>query len=211
LTVEERCAVEDAITVALGAVFAQGDLARPLVEITVTERLATRLNEMLSAGQPVPGFNCRVFETVVVGGEGKNAAGTELEKRPDLTVRRCGDHPPGVHRLENALFVECKVIDRTRTMKCYVPAGLARFVDGRYASAVSVGLMVGYVDGAYSLPITLQQYLNRKDCQCPSQVVQRAGPSLRGVHETAHTRTWKYPGGGAPGVVCVGHLWMVAG
>lgn len=210
LTIEELCAVEEAIGVALDAILAEKVLERPLVEIKVTRRLRTRLNEMLSLGQPVPGFNCRIFETVVVGNEEENAAGTELEKRPDLTIRRSGEHPLGVQRGENALFIECKVVDRTRTMKRYVPDGLARFVDGRYASAVSIGLMVAYVDGAYSLPGTLEQYLRRKDCPCPAPVTRRGGASQRGVHVTSHARTWPYPDGGAPGAVRVGHLWVTA-
>jgi hypothetical protein len=210
LTREELCAVEEAIGVALEAILADRGRARPLDEVTVTHRLRRRLNEMLNDGQPVPGFTCRVFETLVVGNEEENAAGTAQEKRPDLTVRRCGPHPVGVDRGDNALFVECKVIDGTRTMRCYVPDGLARFVAGTYARAVSIGLMVGYVDGAYALPTTLQRYLDRAECGVPARVAPRPGPAMRPVYVTIHPRPWPYPEGGAPGDIRIGHLWITA-
>lgn len=209
LTFEEVCAVEEAICVALEAILGERDLARPLDEVTVTRRLRRRLNEMLNDGEPVLGFTCRVFETLVVGNEEENAAGTAQEKRPDLTLRRSGQHPAGVDRGDNALFIECKVVDATRTMKCYVPDGLARFVIGTYARAVSIGLMVAYVDGPYALPRTLQQYLDRRDCKFPAQVVSQ-GSAGRPRHVTVHPRTWTFPEGGAPGDIRIGHLWVVA-
>jgi hypothetical protein len=210
LTIEEYCAVEEAICVALERIFAEDHLPRPFDEVKVNTRLAARLNQMLAIGGPVPAFNCRVFETVVRGGEVENAEGTELEKRPDLTVRRAGDHPPGVDRAENALFVECKVIDKDRTMKRYVPDGLLRFVDGRYAASVTIGLMVGYVDGRYALPTTLRDYLDREGCPCPSRVVARSAPSSRGVYVTTHDRHTVYPGAGSRGSIHVSHLWVAA-
>lgn len=208
LTFEELCAVEEALRVALEAILADQDIVRPLDEVTVTRRLRLRLNEMLNDGRPVPGFTCRVFETLVVGNEEEDSTGAAQEKRPDLTVRRCGPHPVGVDRGDNALFVECKVIDSTRTMKRYVPDGLARFVVGTYARAVSIGLMVGYVDGPYRLPGTLQRYLDRADCVVPARVALRGGSAAPLRFATTHPRPWSYPGGGAPGDIRVAHLWV---
>lgn len=209
LTPEELYAVEEAISVALERILTERSLARPLDEVTVTHRLRQRLNEMLNDSQPVPGFNCFLFETLVVGNEEENAAGTAMEKRPDLTIRRCGPHPVGVDRGDNALFIECKVVDATRTMKCYVPDGLARFVAGTYARAVSIGLMVGYVQGSYALPQTLQQYLDRPGCQVPAKVTARQSPSTRAMYVSVHPRSWSYPGGGHPGDIRIGHLWVL--
>ena len=209
LTPEELCAVEEAIGRALEVILADRRLQRPLDEVTVTHRLRRRLNQMLNDGQPVPGFTCLLFETLVVGNEEENAAGTAKEKRPDLTIRRCGPHPIGVDRGDNALFIECKVVDATRTMKRYVPDGLARFVTGTYAGAVSVGLMVGYVQGPYALPGTLQRYLDRSDCEVPAKLTARHGSSARTVYDSVHRRSWSYPGGGRPSTIRVGHLWVL--
>jgi len=207
LTAEEQRAVEDALRVALTATLAEPDITRPLQEVTVTHRLRDRLNTMLNAGQPVAAFSCSVFETVVVGNEEANVGGTAQEKRPDLTIRRCGVHRAGVHRGDNALFIECKVVDATRTMKRYVPDGLARFVDGTYARAVSIGLMVAYVDGPYRLPGTLQKYLRSKGCKLPTHALHPAG-SKGGLPVSVHPRGRPYPEGGMPGDIRVGHLWV---
>lgn len=209
LTEEEHHAVVEALRVALTATLAEADLTRPLQEVTVTHRLQHRLNAMLNEGQPVSAFNCRVFETVVVGNEMRNAAGTAQEKRPDLTVRRGGPHPVGFDRGDNALFIECKVIDAERLMGEYVPKGLGRFVDGTYAHAVPVGLMVGYVDGPFTLPQRLQQYLRRRDCPVPFRALH-APREAGGLTVTVHPRGWTYPDGGAPGDIHVGHLWVAA-
>jgi hypothetical protein len=109
------------------------------------------------------------------------------------------------------LFIECKVIDTGRVMSKYVQQGLARFVDGTYAWAVPVALMVAYVHGDYALPHTLHAYLkNRKrDDGQPlmSTMSLRDEPNLPEIYSTIHERPFSYLGGGVPGPVRVDHLW----
>lgn len=47
-------------------------------------------------------------------------------------------------------------------MSRYCGDGLLRFVDGRYAWAVALGLMVGYARSGYTLPDHVEEHLQAK-------------------------------------------------
>jgi hypothetical protein len=97
-------------------------------------------------------------------------------------------------------------------MSKYVQQGLARFVDGTYAWAVPIALMVAYVDGDYALPQTLHAYLNnrmRDDGQPLMNTMSlRDEPDLPEIYSTIHERSFSYQDGSLPGPIRIDHLWQ---
>ncbi len=95
----------------------------------------------------VKGFNCRTYEAVIRQGQTENYDFTKITKTPDLCfkLRNDTEEPRLVLSTHDALFVECKPVDRTHPPGSkYCDDGLSRFVDGDYAWAMEEGLMLGY-------------------------------------------------------------------
>jgi len=96
----------------------------------------------------VKGFNCGTYETVIRQGQTENYDFTKITKAPDLCfkLRNDAEEPRPVLSAHDALFVECKPVDRTHPAGSrYCDDGLTRFMDGDYAWAMEEGLMLGYV------------------------------------------------------------------
>jgi hypothetical protein len=210
---EERCTIEEAVRVGLARSIARNPaLTESIDEVKITQALETELSSMMEdAKEPVPGFTSDVFETIVRGNELCDFKKEFLEKRPDLVLRRKKRPRRGMDFRYFGLFIECKVVDAQRTMTRYVLQGLARFVEGVYAWAVPVAMMVAYVDrgGGYGLPKTLDGYLRRhgKD-EHKSEILLRDEAPLPAVYSTTHARSFSYLEGGAPGPIRVDHLWQ---
>lgn len=104
-------------------------------------------NDLRKTGS-VKGFSCRTHEAVIRQGQVENFDLTRLSKTPDLCFRLRNDEeePRPVLSTHDALFVECKPVDRDHSAGGkYCDDGLCRFVDGDYAWAMEEGLMLGYV------------------------------------------------------------------
>lgn len=178
-------------------------------EVEVNTSLEAQLNELLAKPTEVAGFDYETFETVVRGGEQTDASGGALEKRPDLAFRLARSH--GGSKSNWALFVECKIVDKTHRVSRYCKDGLARFVDGRYAWAVNVGMMVAYTRDGFTLPKKLQGHLRRTaECHVPKLVLTKcAAPSQ--AYESTHPRSHikvPPPAAATPPDIRVVHLWL---
>lgn len=202
----ERLAIEDAIKIGLEKVRGSGVLdCRAADEIHFTEHLVTELNSMLDSFE-VPGFSAAWLETIPKGGELRSFNGTHIEKRPDMVFRRQGVHPGVKNRQYCGLFVECKIVDATRTMDDYCGDGISRFVKGEYAWAMTIGMLLGYARDAYELPRQLDKHLKQLGAR-----YQTIGPCQRtgtAIYSTVHDRIWRYPSGGKPGKITLRHLWI---
>lgn len=209
---EERRTIEDAIREGLRRALLRDPTLRqvPLGEVKITEALDTELSSMMEdESEPVPGFTSEVFETINCSAALRNWRGDRLEKRPDLVLRRKKRPRRGMDYRHFGLFVECKVVDARRVMHPYVQEGLRRFLEGTYAWAVPLALMVAYVDGAYQLPQTLAEYLRDRAVDDPlvSAVSLRDASPAPELYTTVHVRKFKYLDGGVPGPVHIDHLW----
>jgi len=208
---EEQLTIEDAIREGLRRAFLCNPtcLQSPLQEVPITVALEDELASMLEdESEPVPGFTSEVFE-LARGTELRDARSEGLENRPDLQFRRKKRPRRGMDFRQFGLFVECKVVDASRVMHPYVQDGLRRIADGTYAWAVPIALMVAYVDGNYSLPQTLTEYLRDQPVADPvvSAVSLRDEPPAAIIYSTVHVRAFQYKDGGVPGPVQVDHLW----
>jgi hypothetical protein len=185
-----------------------GEAARthPPEEVSITLELQRRLNEMLNDEEPsVPGFTSSMFETVVRGGEIENADSTSLERRPDLTFRLQGKSPLKTAREHYALFTECKVVDRSRSLKGYCDTGLRRFITCEYAWAMPHALMIAYSESE-TTPGDLASFLSSStDCETIGVPTVDAPPPS--VLRSKHGRNQS--GAAAPsGPVDITHLWL---
>ncbi len=116
-------------------------------ENAITETLRALIENDLRQNGQVKGFNRKTYETVVRQGEVSNYDFTKKGKSPDLCfkLRDGNEEPRPVLSEHDALFVECKPIDKTHYAgREYCDKGLCRFVDGDYAWAMEEGLMLGY-------------------------------------------------------------------
>jgi hypothetical protein len=211
-TESELLTIEAAIKEAWGRVLSAGasNFER---EVDLTVRLVAELDSLMSdESSPVPGFDPDTFETPIRGGEVEDYRGTHLEKRPDLVFRRAGSNP-GVCRRFCGLFVECKMVDERRTMARYCADGVARFVKGEYAWAVTYAMMLGYARDGYSLPRDVERHFRRRGAGnsygLRRRILLRRGNGSE-VWDSHHERTWLYvhPHVGMPGPITIMHLWL---
>jgi hypothetical protein len=200
-TEAEHRAIEDAILTSVEKLRTSLD-ARSAIEIDFTKRLVLELNRLLNT-EEVPGFSARWLETIPRGGELCSFDGSHVEKRPDMVFRRQGVSA-AMHREYCGLFVECKIVDATRTMDEYCGKGVIRFVAGQYAWAMRNAMMLGYARDSYSLPAHLNRHLEKFGARYGT----REMCSLAEPFSTKHARSWSYPTGGSPGDIVLRHLWV---
>lgn len=219
-TSSEMLVIEAALRMAWARV--SRSIGANATEPKISERLIAELDRMMNLEPPaVPGFDSDTFETPSRGQELVDFTGAYLEKRPDITLRKIGRYPEVPEKTHWALFVECKILDEGRTAGTYCRDGLMRFVDGKYAWAVSSAMMLGYCREGYSLPQTLERHFERKIrdkadkrryhekyCCVATKLGSPLGVSRAWISE--HRRDWSYPSPneGEPGPVSVTHLWL---
>lgn len=147
-----------------------------LDERELNKRMVEVLNYILDH-EDFEWFNGAMHQVVARDARQVGADLDDDEQSPDLTFR-LSNYPQGTTRDGCALFVECKVLDnQKRNVTYYVKKGVARFVDGKYAPYMPVGMMLAYVIGGQVLP----SHLSR--CFASSKVaeVQRVRPD-KGVN-----------------------------
>ena len=116
-------------------------------EDEVTAALRSVIENDFRQTGSVPGFSRRTYETVIRQGQVANYDLSRHAKSPDLffKLRNDEDEPRPVLSEHDALFVECKPVDKTHAVGSkYCDDGLCRFVEGDYAWAMEEALMLGY-------------------------------------------------------------------
>ena len=205
--------IEEALLVAWSDVHATADE----IEVNITARLVRRLDALMNdEAEPVPGFNADFYETLDRGNELEDYRGEELEKRPDITFRPTGRATNLPGKRHWGLFCECKRVGPKHTAATYCKKGLVRFIEGKYAWAVSIAMMVGYACDGYDLPDTIDTHFQRKNSPTYDRTTERLEPVGQSSQAwvSIHERRWTYTGadGGVPGPIAVRHVWLpVAG
>jgi hypothetical protein len=150
-----------------------------LDERELNKRMIEVLNYLLDH-EDFEWFSGSIHQVVIRDARQVGADLDDDEQSPDLTFR-LSNYPPGTTREGCALFVECKVLDtEARNVTNYVKSGVVRFVDGKYAPHMPIGMMLAYVAGGQTLPSHLD------DCFSSSRVadVKRVQP-CNGVSQFA--------------------------
>ncbi|MCK6502313.1 hypothetical protein L6R53_02760 [Myxococcota bacterium] len=164
-------------------------------ENDLTAVLVDGLNELRRKGTATPAFNASVFQVVSRDGCTSTFDGSSLMKRPDMIFRLAG----ALDEYEG-WFAECKIVDGDHPPGLYVRNGVHRFEAGDYAWAMPSALMIAYAGAGYSLDGVPALHGSSQ----PSTLL--ADPQ---AHETAHERTWTYPGTSqGPGRIRLVHLWL---
>lgn len=180
-------------------------------EIAISNKLQDAIETILNE-ELIHGFSPAVFSPPVRGGELEDFSGRSLEKRPDLTFNR---HTAVPCTRYHALFFECKLIGRGRTVKDYVNEGLERFRDGRYAWAMPHAGMIAYLVGAKSkctdARAELESYWSSTaagDPTRPSEPLRTEQYLDLEAVITIHQRNFVLQNGRTPGPLSLRHLWL---
>jgi hypothetical protein len=190
-------------------------------EDSVTAALRGVIENDLRQSGEVSGFDRRLYESVVRQAQCENHDLKRLGKAPDLCFRLRNDEvePRSVLPAHDALFVECKPVDRSHAAgSCYCDQGLCRFVDGDYAWAMEEALLLGYVRdgrtiGGHLIP-AMQEERRRERLQTVElpHPVDRPGaarrPKAEALHVSRHRRGFPWVGGKGPATdILVYHSW----
>lgn len=191
----------------------------------ITAALRNVIENDLRPSGSVKGFNCRTFEFVTRQSQVENYDRTKLTKAPDLCfkLRNDEEEPRPVLSTHEALFVECKPIDKAHAAGGkYCDDGLCRFVDGDYAWAMEEGLMLGYARHDRTISkhlIPAMQKPERLDrlatLELPRPVEQPgagAESSAEALHVSRHRRGFLWVGDEGPATdILVYHSWHRCG
>ncbi len=193
-----------------------GDELATCEENRITANLEYCLNRIREDRGHPSGFRASLFQPVDRGSEVISYDGRHVSKKPDLVIRRFSLRTTSIpFPAYQALFVECKIMDRNHPVSDYGKEGLVRFVDGRYAWAMPSAMMIAYTRGGYSVASTLSGFLERqrgagdpyRTCSLPAEVRVLG----RKVFVTEHDRTWNFPETNrSPGPIALLHLWLTA-
>ncbi|MDO3388119.1 hypothetical protein QWI17_19900 [Gilvimarinus sp. SDUM040013] len=207
--------IDSAFKVAWNKATASIDEEHTELENHLTNLLEYELHRMLDTENAI-GFNRGRFQSPVRGAECCDYQNKSISKKPDLTIRLL-DMRPGISDVrQDAMFVECKVLDVDKRPLAYIENGIRRFVDGEYAWAMPHALMLGYVLDKSVLPGALVQCFNRNK-QKP--LVARCAPSDGALvtvattqrpitFRSSHPRKWAHLEYGAPGPIQIYHVWL---
>jgi hypothetical protein len=184
-------------------------------EDAITLELHEALLDRVFKKGVVEGFDSGLFATVEREPKVRNYDYRRPDKMPDLLVRLVG-RPPGIRNTQDGLFIECKPVDSKHAVSGhYCNKGLIRFVQGDYAWAMPVAMMVGYAKDGYTVSARLVPALKDWPLRVTHSSVPRPCPHSKStfaseaVHLTEHARSFKYPetGQAAPGIT-IRHLWL---
>ena len=173
----------------------------------------------------VSGFNRRTYESVVRQGQVSNYDFSRPTKTPDLCFKLRHDEaePRFVVSEFDALFVECKPIDRNHAAGGkYCDEGLIRFVEGSYAWAMEEGLMIGYARHGRTIAGNLipdmqvpRRHAALKTTKLATAVNARgaaATTQAEALHVSHHRRGFNWIAGkGAATGILVYHSWHDCG
>ena len=165
----------------------------------------------------VPGFDREVLADIAREPKYCSFDKSSIDKMPDLVVLFVSDARPScLLPSQDAIFIECKPVDIDHPAGThYCEKGIARFVRGEYAWAMTSALMVAYCRPGYTILPKLADALRSHAQICsvsarPSACVRSRGtPLAEVVHVTEHTRNFKYvETGESPPMIVLRHLWL---
>ena len=185
-------------------------------EEEITEKLEDEIQKIMDA-EDESGFNRSVFQTISRGAKFCSYNNAHLEKQPDLTLRKV-DLTPGIFdSRQDALFIECKLIDgRNKSPLNYIKHGIRRFVDGEYAWAMPHSMMIAYVRDGKKIPSAIKDTFKRNS---QNALVVHCSPTLNQynlwvdsmmpqTYKTDHTRLWNHKLYGPPCDISISHVWL---
>jgi hypothetical protein len=178
-------------------------------ETEITAMLQDTLTALLGSGL-IHGFSPAIFGAPIRGQELEDYSGRYLEKRPDLTFPRLSARPTINH---NALFYECKLLGRGRTVDDYITEGVARFQNGHYAWAMQHAGMIGYVvdkGQANACEILSKRWKHpSKPTSCvPIRPVEEDQSTTPRITISIHARSFILRNGIPPGDIVLRHMWL---
>jgi len=158
-----------------------------------------------------------LVSSVVRGREMISFDGSDLEKRPDLSLQLTNRNP------KFPLIVECKLIDvRTdKPVRLYCKDGLARFLKGEYSWFSQEAFMLAYVRDGSTVATCLTPYLHKYQRQTldrfeTTELPITTSADLNGVSldlaGSKHKRRFRFiersPPDDNPGPISIWHLWL---
>ena len=177
-------------------------------ETDFTTHLHEILQDHLLDSREVEGFTTEVF-SCVARPEVRNFDGKKTSKKPDM-VAFLADRP-NVKRSQDGIFIECKPVDAAHSLLSdYCDAGVARFVVGDYAWAMTEALMVGYntVHNKPSLALVTPFKQRANLVQASGKLRDcAASPHKPVVAMTRHKRGFRVNGKRVPDIR-LRHLWL---
>jgi hypothetical protein len=185
------------------------------VEDDVTYDLVERVtNEVFNRGI-VPGFDAKLIRKPTRETKVSNFDESKRDLMPDMLFDLV-DRPPVFKPSQDWLFIECKPVQAGRAAGAhYCDRGIARFVRGDYAWAMTSALMVGYVTARYTIASKLTAALNERRAALPTTSFPKKCPrspkteASEPTHITQHRRTFRYVQTGAQAPpIALRHLWL---
>ena len=163
----------------------------------------------------VEGFDREHFTVVTREAKVRNYDGANLDKMPDMLVGIKGREDV-CRNTQDWLFIECKPVDADHTVGVHYGAkGIARFIRGDYAWAMTSALMVGYASPGYTIDPKLFETLEARADEFKVQrgpIPCRRSPATSDaekVHLTQHERTFNYVENSQPAPpIILRHLWL---
>ena len=170
-------------------------------EDQVTRQLHWILEDILRQSGEVPGFDHRIFGKVWRAPEFTNFNGQRPVKKPDLVFEIVRDDTL-VLSSQDALFVECKLVDKTHSVgSVYCKTGISRFIEGDYAWAMQEAMMLGYVRNGHSIRSSLKPILSSPTYHAKlghptrTELIPEcvSDPLAEKLHTTTHNRDFDWP------------------
>ncbi|MCC6415609.1 MAG: hypothetical protein IT582_06845 [Opitutaceae bacterium] len=145
---------------------------------------------------------------------------SSIGRKPDLVFRLNRELRHTHNRVQDALFAECKPVDRAHLLRdhyCAVgkkTSGIERFICGAYASAMEQGLMVAYVRDGFQINRDLVDALSTPKTRIGlgqptalSCVIEPNSKDCQGLHLTTHHRLFSWSDGRPATPIDLYHSW----
>lgn len=207
-------AAEAAICLAWARLKDKSDAAiRAKDEDKITNELLKELRYIRKNGD-VARFTPEVFGMPTRDSKIESFDGDSIDQMPDITIYPANPREIVADDTQDALFYECKVLDRSRNLNQYRKDGIDRYLDGRYAWAMSHASMIAYVfERTNTCPVSsLRSYFKRRlngiyvaelvGCsEPPIKITEAPGTNASDVALTRHKRKRLSP-------IELRHLWL---
>lgn len=191
-------------------------------EDEITDHMKSELVKLRRQNCP-PGFNEGLFSMPVRDAKLRDCHGESIDQMPDLTIYPAKARPGIADEQHDALFFECKVLDRARGLDLYTLKGIERFRKGRYAWRMPHAGMVAYTIKRTERSPTkaLAEYFARTSnsgstrghelgaSTAPVMVEQARNECISDIAETSHRRSAPVVDGKVS-EIRLRHLWLIA-
>jgi hypothetical protein len=189
-------------------------------EDAITDELMNALAALWGSEYP-PGFHAGFFGIPMRDGKLPSWDGKSIDQMPDITIYPATPRQGIANYRHDALFFECKVLDKTRGMDLYRSQGIERFTQGRYAWCMPHAGMVAYVleKSERSPTAVLTNYFARVD-QAGNTIGSQLGVStlltlavkaknayVSDIAESKHLRSAPVVDG-KKSLITLRHLWL---